>query len=140
MSIGHCRRRTVSTSSCRQPPKMAANLFRRQFLAKNTGPSLRRAFSNSARTLQATPAPENEKHSLDYHSVEDLHHLTAEEILRETGTRKDATMRHFTGAFVSYDTDRPHLTGNESRVILRSHSELWVSIPNFGISSSKSSF
>lgn len=38
-----------------------------------------------------------DSHPLKSHSVEDIHHLTAEEALRETGSRKDATMRHFTG-------------------------------------------
>lgn len=38
-----------------------------------------------------------DSHPLDVHTVEDLHHLTAQEALRETGTRRDATMRHFTG-------------------------------------------
>lgn len=34
---------------------------------------------------------------LDVHTVEDIHHLSAEEALAETGTRRDATLRHFTG-------------------------------------------
>lgn len=33
------------------------------------------------------------------HTVEDLHVRTAEEILREGGTRKEASMRHFTVNF-----------------------------------------
>lgn len=33
------------------------------------------------------------------HSVEELHHLSAEEILKETGSRKEASMRHFTGEY-----------------------------------------
>jgi hypothetical protein len=39
---------------------------------------------------------------MDVHTVEDIHHLTAEEALRETGTRKDATLRHFTGMCASF--------------------------------------
>lgn len=31
------------------------------------------------------------------HTVEDLHDMHAVDILSETGTRKDASMRHFTG-------------------------------------------
>lgn len=34
---------------------------------------------------------------MDVHTVEDIHHLSAEEALAETGTRRDATLRHFTG-------------------------------------------
>lgn len=84
------------------------------------------AFSNSARSL-ASPAPPTEEEVFsigrptpeqeaqmkqeiaggvpasktfsptDVHTVEDIHHLTAEEALAETGTRRDATLRHFTG-------------------------------------------
>ena len=48
-----------------------------------------------------------DSHPLDVHTVEDLHHLTAQEALRETGTRRDATMRHFTGA---YSVSETHIT------------------------------
>lgn len=34
---------------------------------------------------------------LDVNTVEDIHHLSAAEALAETGTRRDATLRHFTG-------------------------------------------
>lgn len=37
---------------------------------------------------------------LDVNTVEDIHHLTAAEALAETGTRRDATLRHFTGEFL----------------------------------------
>lgn len=37
---------------------------------------------------------------LDVNTVEDIHHLTAAEALAETGTRRDATLRHFTGALL----------------------------------------
>ena len=35
----------------------------------------------------------------DTHTVEDLQGMHAADILAETGTRKDAQMRHFTGKF-----------------------------------------
>lgn len=38
---------------------------------------------------------------LDVHTVEDIHHLTAEEALAETGTRRDATLRHFTSKYAA---------------------------------------
>lgn len=36
---------------------------------------------------------------VDTHTVEELHSRTAEEILQEGGTRKEASMRHFTVNF-----------------------------------------
>ena len=36
----------------------------------------------------------------DHHTVEDLHNMSATEVLAETGTRKDAQMRHFTGKHI----------------------------------------
>lgn len=69
------------------------NLAKRSFAA----PARARFLSTSALRAQATPVAPEGKHALDYHTVEDLHHMSAEDILSETGTRKDATMRHFTG-------------------------------------------
>lgn len=46
---------------------------------------------------EGAPTITKAEHPLDVHTVEDMHHLTAEEALRETGTRRDATMRHFIG-------------------------------------------
>jgi NADH dehydrogenase (ubiquinone) Fe-S protein 2 len=36
---------------------------------------------------------------MDSHTVEELHSMSAEEILKEGGTRKEASMRHFTVNF-----------------------------------------
>lgn len=66
----------------------------------------RRHISNTA-SLQAEPASDpsagarstGAKNVFDTHTVEDLHGMHASEILAETGTRKDAQMRHFTGMF-----------------------------------------
>ena len=38
----------------------------------------------------------------DTHTVEDLHGMSAADILLETGTRRDTQMRHFTGTPHSY--------------------------------------
>jgi len=43
--------------------------------------------------------PQRISSALDVHTVEDIHHLTAEQALAETGTRRDATLRHFTGEY-----------------------------------------
>lgn len=37
------------------------------------------------------------KHAFDTHVVEDLQGRSAQDILAETGARKESTMRHFTG-------------------------------------------
>jgi NADH dehydrogenase (ubiquinone) Fe-S protein 2 len=65
----------------------------------------RRAFATAAarRALHPLDRPSNAartqgaKAALEHHTVEDLHHMSALEALAETGTRKDSTMRHFTG-------------------------------------------
>lgn len=41
------------------------------------------------------------KNPFDTHTVEDLHGMSAAEILAETGTRADTKLRHFTGALLS---------------------------------------
>lgn len=46
---------------------------------------------------EGVPKAQRISSPLDVHTVEDIHHLTAEEALAETGTRRDATLRHFTG-------------------------------------------
>jgi NADH dehydrogenase (ubiquinone) Fe-S protein 2 len=54
----------------------------------------------------------------DHHTVEDLQHMTAAEVLAETGTRKDAQMRHFTGMYLQPLQTRflPHITCSQFRV------------------------
>lgn len=75
----------------------------RPLVSKAAGASKFRPQVVAARGL-ATPSPMqtgNEaietRPPVRSHSVEELHSLTAEEILKETGSRKDASMRHFTG-------------------------------------------
>jgi hypothetical protein len=52
----------------------------------------------------ANPAPHEVKTVFDVHSVEDLQHMSAQEILRETESpgRAAASMRHFTGGSIYY--------------------------------------
>jgi NADH dehydrogenase (ubiquinone) Fe-S protein 2 len=71
---------------------MASALLRRLVLPK-------RAISRSISTSPARWTPEVTKNPLDTHTVEDLHGMSAAEILAETGTRADTKLRHFTGAF-----------------------------------------
>lgn len=86
---------------------MATTLLRRQLagaskrLTASTSSSswsARRPLSGSAALLQAEHAPRTSGRDVfDTHVVEDLHGVPATEILVETGTRRDAQMRHFTG-------------------------------------------
>jgi NADH dehydrogenase (ubiquinone) Fe-S protein 2 len=77
---------------------MASSLLRRQ-LARNVGLSHRRFLSCSPALAQsasqdpvtATPG------AYARHIAEDLQGVSASDILAESGTRKDAQMRHFTG-------------------------------------------
>ena len=81
---------------------MASALLRRQ-LARNTGLSNRRFLSRSSPALaqsvsqDPTTATHGGKSAYAKHIAEDLQGISASEILAESGTRKDAQMRHFTG-------------------------------------------
>lgn len=55
--------------------------------------------SLSEKSSSGTGAAAVGRSPLDVNTVEDIHHLSAEEALAETGTRRDATLRHFTGTF-----------------------------------------
>jgi hypothetical protein len=115
---------TPTLGATRAPMHLASQLIRRHlFVVKPSSSTLRRTLYTSRSAYQATPnedeayivgypTPEQKakmleealgnhksrtKSPMDVHAVEDIHHLTAEEALRETGTRRDATMRHFTG-------------------------------------------
>lgn len=61
-----------------------------------------RSFSSSVVRRQsevAQPGTNGAKNVFQTHTVEDLHGMSAAEILTETGTRADAKFRHFTGGF-----------------------------------------
>ncbi len=69
---------------------------------------------------QAEPATrEPQKTVFDYHTVEDLHGMSAAEILEERGTEQERKMRHFTGEqsvhSMSCSVDQSHI-----------YSQLWV--------------
>jgi hypothetical protein len=61
-----------------------------------------RSFSGSCfcRQEQTTTTTTKQKTGFDYHTVEDLHGMSAAEIL--SGPEEDRKMRHFTGAFVVF--------------------------------------
>ncbi|KAF9447841.1 NADH dehydrogenase I, D subunit [Macrolepiota fuliginosa MF-IS2] len=68
----------------------------RSAAAPTTSRLLQRTIATSSicRLEQKT---QDAKSSFDYHTVEDLHGMSAQQILAEPGTRDDAKMRHFTG-------------------------------------------
>jgi len=96
--------------------RVAPLIARRQLLSTSTRASLAAATEDDV-FRSGRPTPEQEARMklemsgkdvaktqrisspLDVHTVEDIHHLTAEEALAETGTRRDATLRHFTGKY-----------------------------------------
>ena len=86
---------------------MASALLRRQLAHKITLP--RRSLFSSTSSVLAQAAPQGQESSpsatatpggknvFNRHIAEDLQGVSASEILAESGTRKDAQMRHFTG-------------------------------------------
>jgi NADH dehydrogenase (ubiquinone) Fe-S protein 2 len=89
---------------------MASALLRRQLARKIALP--RRCLFSSTSSVLAQAAPESQsssssstttpdggvgKNVFNRHIAEELQGVTASEILAESGTRKDAQMRHFTG-------------------------------------------
>ena len=53
--------------------------------------------SSSSTTNTTTATPPGSKKAFNRHIAEELQGVSASEILAESGTRKDAQMRHFTG-------------------------------------------
>ncbi|KAG6858842.1 hypothetical protein C0993_004969, partial [Termitomyces sp. T159_Od127] len=63
----------------------------------STSRLLRRDISSSSALAQAQPTTESAtKNVFDYHVVEDLHGITAEELLADQIGRRESKMRHFT--------------------------------------------
>ena len=109
---GGLRRRKVRHGCCRNQGlvDMASALLRRQLAHKIALPQ-RCLFSSTSSVLaQAAPqsqsssttntttaTPPGSKKAFNRHIAEELQGVSASEILAESGTRKDAQMRHFTG-------------------------------------------
>lgn len=77
---------------------MASTLLRRQLALPRR--SLFRSFSSSVGRRQpevVQPDTNGTNNLYQTHTVEDLQGMSAAEILKETGTRADAKLRHFTG-------------------------------------------
>jgi NADH dehydrogenase (ubiquinone) Fe-S protein 2 len=80
---------------------MASTMLRRQLCSRS--PRLfQRSLSSTSAVRQLSQAQEaaqttGAKNIFDTHTVEDLQGMHASDILAETGSRKEAKMRHFTG-------------------------------------------
>jgi NADH dehydrogenase (ubiquinone) Fe-S protein 2 len=99
---------------------MASGLLRRQ-LARNISVINRRLLSSTSSALAQvapqgpTTATGDSKNEFKKHIAEDLQGIPASEILAESGTRKDAQMRHFTGEDSVIFPNNP-MTDNRSSV------------------------
>jgi len=99
--VPHCQTVTVQVSRARTHPAITmASLFVRSLTrSTRTSTSLRSSqhsfFTSNVRKFEQKI--QHDKSSFDYHTVEDLQGMTAQEILAESGTRQDEKMRHFTG-------------------------------------------
>ncbi|KAF8737990.1 complex I 49 kDa subunit family, partial [Rhizoctonia solani] len=106
------------------------------FLRCRLGPQLARTASRrwAVPTLQrslASAAPSSgTKHGLEYHTVEDLHSMDLQSVLGETGTRKDATMRHFT---VNFGPQHPAAHGVLRLILELNGEEILRADPHIGL-------
>lgn len=83
---------------------MASALLRRQ-LARNVSLSHRRFLSRSSPALAQSPSQDPitaTPGAYSKHIAENLQGVSASDILAESGTRKDAQMRHFTGEIFQF--------------------------------------
>lgn len=93
---------------CSLSSAMASTLLRRQL--RRSLPNLSRRWISSTPSFRAEPINESGSspatgsqgatNVFGTHTVEDLHGMSASEILAETGSRKDISMRHFTGEYM----------------------------------------
>lgn len=103
-------------------------------------PLLNRGIAASRRTAVAplfrglaTPAYDTSatgRAPVQTHSVEELHGLSAEEILRESGSRKDASMRHFT---VNFGPQHPAAHGVLRLILELNGEEILRADPHIGL-------
>ena len=97
----------VVATRLRRRVDMASALLRRQLAHRIALP--RRCLFSSTSSVLAQAAPQSSqsttsssttpggKNAFNRHIAEELQGVSASEILAESGTRKDAQMRHFTG-------------------------------------------
>ena len=83
-------------------PSMASTMLRRQLCSRSPR-ILQRSLSSTSAVRQLSQAQQaaqttGAKNVFETHTVEDLQGMHASDILAETGSRKEAKIRHFTGA------------------------------------------
>ncbi|CAE6457250.1 unnamed protein product [Rhizoctonia solani] len=106
------------------------------FLRSRLAPQLARTASRRwaapalHRSLASAAPPPGTKHGLDYHTVEDLHSMDLQSVLGETGTRKDATMRHFT---VNFGPQHPAAHGVLRLILELNGEEILRADPHIGL-------
>jgi NADH dehydrogenase (ubiquinone) Fe-S protein 2 len=112
---------------------MASALLRRQLARKIALP--RRCLFSSTSSVLAQAAPQSQsattpggKNGFSRHIAEELQGVSASEILAESGTRKDAEMRHFTGERYGVCLET-HRTDDCPLPQLISGTLLWQSLP-----------
>lgn len=76
---------------------MASSLLRRQFALSKR--SAFRSFSSTSARWRPEQIQPGGRNVFDTHTVEDLHGMSASDILAESGTRADSKLRHFTGTY-----------------------------------------
>ncbi|KAH9043673.1 NADH-ubiquinone oxidoreductase [Lactarius pseudohatsudake] len=111
---------------------MASALLRRQ-LARNIGLPHRRFLSRSSLALASqdpTTATHGGKSAYAKHIAEDLQGISASEILAESGTRKDAQMRHFT---INFGPQHPAAHGVLRLILELNGEEILRSDPHIGL-------
>ncbi|TFY71801.1 hypothetical protein EVG20_g1200 [Dentipellis fragilis] len=114
---------------------MASTLLRRQLARSPRLPS-RRAFASSSLLSQelssaSRPAHTKEgRHVFDTHTVEDLHGMSAKDILAETGARKESQMRHFT---VNFGPQHPAAHGVLRMILELNGEEILRADPHIGL-------
>lgn len=100
--------RATSRDRDRKDLHLIRPLTMASFLRSRLGPQLARTATRrwaapiAQRTMASAASPPGTKHGLEYHTVEDLHSMDLKAVLGETGTSKDATMRHFTGELIIF--------------------------------------
>ncbi|KAH9176871.1 NADH-ubiquinone oxidoreductase [Lactarius sanguifluus] len=111
---------------------MASALLRRQ-LARNIGLPHRRFLSRSSLALASqdpTTATHGGKSAYAKHIAEDLQGISASEILAESGTRKDAQMRHFT---INFGPQHPAAHGVLRLILELNGEEILRADPHIGL-------
>ncbi|UZJ56989.1 hypothetical protein CBS101457_006309 [Exobasidium rhododendri] len=112
----------TSASTSRLPVAMAARPFQR-YLATEAGPAVEDTRPQVKAAGTTVPL-------MKMHTVEELHEESAENLLREGGTRKEASMRHFT---VNFGPQHPAAHGVLRLILELNGEEILRTDPHVGL-------